>query len=50
MQVSQYWSRYRLALVTNYRNFLLVGNDADGTLALWPVMDARALVVKQPDQ
>ncbi|MGH8545541.1 MAG: type ISP restriction/modification enzyme, partial [Gammaproteobacteria bacterium] len=29
-QVSKYWSRYRLVLVTNYREFLLVGEDAQG--------------------
>ena len=29
-QVSRYWERYRLVLVTNYRDFLLVGVDARG--------------------
>jgi hypothetical protein len=29
-QVSRYWQRYRLVLVTNYREFLLVGVDARG--------------------
>ena len=29
-QVSKYWGRYRLVLVTNYRDFLLVGEDANG--------------------
>lgn len=29
-QVSRYWQRYRLVLVTNYRDFLLVGVDARG--------------------
>ena len=29
-QVSRYWSRYRLVLVTNTRDFLLVGEDAAG--------------------
>ena len=29
-QVSKYWTRYRLVLVTNYRDFLLVGEDANG--------------------
>ena len=29
-QVSRYWGRYRLALVTNYRDFVLVGEDAAG--------------------
>ena len=32
-QVSRYWGRYRLVLVTNYRDFLLVGEDADGNAA-----------------
>ena len=29
-QVSRYWDRYRLALVTNTRDFVLVGEDAAG--------------------
>ncbi len=29
-QVSQYWEKYRLVLVTNYRDFLLVGEDRSG--------------------
>ena len=29
-QVSRYWGRYRLVLVTNTRDFLLVGEDAAG--------------------
>ena len=29
-QVSRYWNRYRLMLVTNTRDFVLVGEDADG--------------------
>ena len=29
-QVSRYWSRYRLVLVTNTRAFVLVGEDASG--------------------
>ena len=29
-QVSRYWDRYRLVLVTNTRDFVLVGEDADG--------------------
>ena len=29
-QVSRYWGRYRLVLVTNTRDFVLVGADADG--------------------
>jgi hypothetical protein len=29
-QVSRYWTRYRQVLVTNYRDFLLIGQDSDG--------------------
>ncbi len=29
-QVSKYWEKYRLVLVTNYRDFLLVGEDHAG--------------------
>jgi hypothetical protein len=29
-QVSRYWGKYRQVLVTNYRDFLLVGQDAEG--------------------
>ena len=29
-QVSRYWSRYRLVLVTNTRDFVLLGEDASG--------------------
>ena len=32
-QVSRYWKRYRLVLVTNYRDFLLAGKDANGNPA-----------------
>ena len=32
-QVSRYWGRYRLVLVTNTRDFLLVGEDAEGRAA-----------------
>ena len=32
-QVSRYWGRYRLVLVTNYRDFLLVGEDSNGNPA-----------------
>jgi len=32
-QVSRYWARYRLVLVTNFRDFVLVGEDADGNAA-----------------
>lgn len=29
-QVSKYWQKYRQVLVTNYRDFVLVGQDAEG--------------------
>ncbi len=29
-QVSKYWQKYRQVLVTNYRDFVLVGQDANG--------------------
>jgi hypothetical protein len=29
-QVSKYWDKYRQVLVTNYRDFVLVGQDANG--------------------
>ncbi len=29
-QVSQYWKKYRLALVTNTRDFVLIGEDSEG--------------------
>jgi len=29
-QVSRYWGKYRQVLVTNYRDFVLVGQDVDG--------------------
>ena len=32
-QASRYWGRYRLVLVTNARDFVLVGEDASGTPA-----------------
>ena len=32
-QVSRYWNRYRLVLVTNTRDFVLVGEDAAGCAA-----------------
>ncbi len=32
-QVSRYWNRYRLVLVTNYRDFVLLGEDAQGNPA-----------------
>jgi hypothetical protein len=33
-QVKDYWSRYRQVLVTNYRDFLLVGADGEGNRAV----------------
>ena len=33
-QVSRYWNRYRLVLVTNTRDFVLVGEDAAGRPAI----------------
>lgn len=32
-QVTRYWKKYRLVLVSNYRDFVLVGEDADGNAA-----------------
>jgi len=32
-QVSRYWGKYRQVLVTNYRDFVLVGQDAEGRAA-----------------
>ena len=29
-QVSKYWRKYQLVLVTNYRDFVLIGKDQDG--------------------
>jgi hypothetical protein len=29
-QVSKYWKKYQLVLVTNYRDFVLIGKDRDG--------------------
>lgn len=33
-QVDDYWTRYRQVLVTNYRDFLLVGTDDEGNKAI----------------
>ena len=33
-QVTRYWGRYRLVLVTNTRDFVLVGEDAEGSPAM----------------
>ena len=32
-QVTRYWGKYRQVLVTNYRDFVLVGQDAEGKAA-----------------
>ena len=29
-QVTRYWGKYRQVLVTNYRDFVLVGQDIEG--------------------
>ena len=34
-QVSRYWDRYRLVLVTNTRDFVLIGEDATGNPSSW---------------
>ena len=34
-QVSRYWQRYRLVLVTNTRDFVLLGEDAQGNPPSW---------------
>jgi hypothetical protein len=34
-QVSRYWGKYRLVLVTNYRDFVIVGQDPFGRPANW---------------
>ncbi|MGH9771331.1 MAG: type ISP restriction/modification enzyme [Candidatus Acidiferrales bacterium] len=33
-QVTKYWNRYRQVLVTNYRDFVLVGQDFNGNAAI----------------
>jgi hypothetical protein len=33
-QVTKYWNRYRQVLVTNYRDFVLVGQDAESSPAI----------------
>ncbi len=33
-QVGKYWAEYRLVLVTNLREFALVGEDADGAMSV----------------
>jgi hypothetical protein len=44
-QVSKYWQRYGQVLVTNYRDFVLVGRDAQGqlvTLEAFSLADSEA--------
>ena len=44
-QVSRYWSRYRLVLVTNTRDFVLMGEDASGQparLETFSLSDSKA--------
>ncbi|MGQ4806877.1 hypothetical protein NKDENANG_00214 [Candidatus Entotheonellaceae bacterium PAL068K] len=53
-QVSRYWSRYRLVLVTNTRDFVLVGEDAAGrpakleTFRLADSAEAFARLLEKP--
>lgn len=43
-QVTRYWNRYRQVLVTNFREFLLVGSDGDGK----PVRHEFHVLAKNP--
>jgi len=51
-QVTRYWGRYRQVLVTNYRDFVLVGQDAAGPPrsqttgrgAMWGLQSHRAIL------
>jgi hypothetical protein len=45
-QVKDYWGRYRQVLVTNYRDFVLVGADADGNRA---VLETYRLAADEQD-
>ncbi|MCB1769696.1 MAG: N-6 DNA methylase, partial [Candidatus Competibacteraceae bacterium] len=53
-QVGKYWERYRLVLVTNYRDFLLIGADRQGqpvmleTLRLAESVDEFQSCLQQP--
>ena len=53
-QVGKYWGRYRLVLVTNYRDFLLIGADRQGqpvmleTLRLAESVDEFKSRLQQP--
>ena len=53
-QVSRYWGRYRLVLVTNTRDFVLVGKDASGrpakleTFQLTDSSEAFARLLEKP--
>ena len=40
-QVSKYWSRYRLVLVTNTRDFVLLGEDTAGSPSSWRPSGSR---------
>jgi hypothetical protein len=45
-QVSKYWTKYQLVLVTNYRDFTLIGKDKDGN----PVrLESYRLAVSEDD-
>ena len=49
-QVSRYWGRYRLVLVTNLREFALIGPDAAGgeaTLESYRVAESEAAFVRR---
>ena len=45
-QVKEYWSHYRQVLVTNYRDFVLLGADVDGNRA---VLETYRLAADEPD-
>lgn len=45
-QVSKYWKKYQLIIVTNYRDFVLIGKDKDGN----PVkLESYRLAVSEDD-
>jgi hypothetical protein len=41
-QVARYWSAYRLVLVTNYRQFVLLGSDEEGQAKILETYDLAA--------
>ncbi len=47
-QVSNYWKKYRQGLVTNYRDFVLIGQDADGHPVTLETYRLAALLLLQP--